>query len=105
MALFFMMFASRCTTWLTKEGEVRCTGHVSSSKERTRKSDIHEHAVTIMANVVDDLIFRKEPREWEHSAESKSRNNPSAESYWHELAKPTHVFLHFKRVMRRTMAN
>ena len=57
VALFFMMFTSRSTTWLTKESEVRSASHVRSGEERTSKSDIHEDVVAIVTNVVDDFIF------------------------------------------------
>ena len=58
-----------------------------------------------MANVVDDLVFGEETREWKHATESKGRDNPSGESDWHELAQTTHIFLHVKRVMRCAVAD
>ena len=103
--VFFVMLASCGTSRRTKEREVRRARHVCSSHECADKADDHERVVAVVANVVDDLIFREEARKWKHATQCKRRDNPCSESDWHELAQATHVFLHIKRVMRCTMAN
>ena len=57
MGFFFVMFASSSTTWLTKEREIGGARHVRSSEECTCKTDIHEHVVSVVANVVDDFVL------------------------------------------------
>ncbi len=52
-----VMFACRCATRFTKEGEICCARHVRSGHECTDKSDNHEHLVTVIANIVDDFVF------------------------------------------------
>ena len=97
---------TRCSTSrCAKKCEVGRTSHVRSGHKCADKANNHERVVAVVANVVDDLVFREEAREWKHSAERKRRDNPSGESDWHELAQTTHIFFHVKRVMRCAVAD
>ncbi len=103
--MFIVVLACCSASRSSKEREVGRTRHVCSSHECADETNNHERVVTAVTNVVDDLVFREETREWKHSTECKCRNDPCRERDWHELAQATHIFLHVKRVMRCTMTN
>ena len=103
--VFLVMLARRCTASGAEEGEVCSARHVGSSHECANKADDHERVVTVVAYVVDDLIFGEEAGEREHPSQCERGNDPGGKRDRHYFAQAAHVLFHVERMMRCAVTN
>ena len=95
VVMAFIVVLTRCgTARLPKEREVGRPSHVRRGHEGTNQRNVVEELVAVVAGVIDDLVFRKEPREERDTAQRSGRHHPCGRRDRHLLRQTTHVFLH-----------
>ena len=103
--IVIVMDACSGATWVTKECEVRRTGHVHRRERCTKQADPKQVRVSSVADVVDDLVLRPETGERDDTGQGERRDAPGTERDRHELAQTAHVLLHVEGVVRARVAD
>ena len=91
---FIVMLTCCGTARLPKECEVGRPSHVRRSHEGANQRNVIEELVAVVTGVIDDLVFREEPRKERNTAQRSGRHHPCGRRDRHLLRQTTHVFLH-----------